>query len=488
MAFAVQAQRLNMKKPGIQHLKYLAICLLASLFVLNACRQDEVTPDQPVNQDYLHVNSWIKENMDFWYYWNKGLPSAPNLNVAPPVFFESLLNPADRFSFIAENYHELLNSLQGITREAGYEFILYLEKPGSNNVLLQIVYVKPDSPAEGAGLQRGDVVTHINGKQITRTNFQSLLDEISRPHSVVYRALNLSEEDFEQPKTVSLSAVEYAENPNFLDEVMDIEGKKIGYFVYNFFASGTDQQPGAYDAEMDAIFANFKTEGIEELIVDLRFNSGGSESSARHLASLIGRSVDQTKIFLRREYNDDVEQEILNDANLGADFLVSHFENNPSNIGAQLASGRVYILTSSRTASASELVINALKPFMEVFLIGDTTVGKNVGSISLYADDDPKNTWGMQPIVVKVLNSQGQADYSHGFVPDILQQDNQQILYPLGDPRELLLSRAIAEITGTTISRQAQARSDRKILAHSLDYKRRSFRLVVDEMALPIRR
>ena len=108
-----------------------------------------------------------------------------------------------------------------------------------------------------------------------------------------------------------------------------------------------------------------------------------------------------------------------------------------------LTSGRVYILTSSRTASASELIINALKPYMEVFLIGDTTYGKNVGSISLFEENDNKNQWGLQPIVVKVFNSQDQSDYGTGFVPDVVHKDNGLYLYPLGDPKEALLSQAI---------------------------------------------
>jgi C-terminal processing protease CtpA/Prc len=146
----------------------------------------------------------------------------------------------------------------------------------------------------------------------------------------------------------------------------------------------------------------------------------------------------------------------------------------------------VFILTSSRTASASELIINALKPFMEVFLIGDKTYGKNVGSISLFEENDPKNQWGLQPIVVKVYNSLDQSDYSTGFTPDVLHKDNSLYLYPLGDPREALLSQAIGQITGTsTISREDRER--RVPVGHSLDFKRRSFNLIMDGESLPFR-
>ena len=211
----------------------------------------------------------------------------------------------------------------------------------------------------------------------------------------------------------------------------------------------------------------------------MRFNSGGSEVSANNLASLIVPNAND-KIFFRREYNSKVENEILTDPNAGPSFLQSKLKAKPENIGDQL-SGRVYILTGSRTASASELIINGLRPYMDVFLIGDVTYGKNVGSISLYDKDDPRNTWGMQPIVVKVYNSLNQSDYSQGFAPNIENKDNNLFIYPLGDTREELLSKAIEQITGVpTPGRVPQIGRKQEIIGHSLDAKRRSFTLTVE--------
>jgi C-terminal processing protease CtpA/Prc len=269
------------------------------------------------------------------------------------------------------------------------------------------------------------------------------------------------------------------ENPNYLSKVFEINGRKIGYYVYNFFATGTDNEAAVYDAEMDNIFAGFKAKGITDLVLDLRFNSGGSEVSANNLASLVAPDPGN-KLFFRREYNSKVENEILSDPNAGTDFLQSRLKTKAQNIGSQL-SGRVYILTGSRTASASELIINGLNPYMDVFLIGDVTYGKNVGSISLYDDTDPKNTWGMQPIVVKVYNSLNQSDYSNGFAPDIENKDNNIFIYPLGDPREELLSQAIEQITGVpTSGRKKFVGKTSEVIGHSLDSKKRSFTLTVE--------
>jgi hypothetical protein len=119
---------------------------------------------------------------------------------------------------------------------------------------------------------------------------------------------------------------------------------------------------------------------------------------------------------------------------------------------------------------------------MDVFLIGDVTVGKNVGSISLYEEDDPEITWGMQPIVVKIFNSQNQSDYSNGFTPNITDNDNSLTLYPLGDVREALLSQAIGHITGTGSSGRKRTEANvRRSVGHSLDLKRRSNQLVIDK-------
>jgi hypothetical protein len=202
------------------------------------------------------------------------------------------------------------------------------------------------------------------------------------------------------------------------------------------------------------------------------------------LASLIGTNVDNTKQFANKKYNAGLTDEILNAPDLGPGFLVSNFLNKTQNVGA-LISGKVYVLTRNRTASASELLINGLKPYMDVVIVGDTTVGKNVGSFSLYEENDPKNTWGMQPIVVKIFNSLNQSDYSEGFIPNVADDDNTLELLPLGDPNENLLSLALAEINGSGGRLTALPRKSwGKMLGSSLDKKRRGFDIQIDDVRL----
>jgi carboxyl-terminal processing protease len=467
----------------INRIKYLTILFLTGVLIIS-CQKDDPAKTQTANENNVYVNNWILENMQLWYFWNNQMNTTGDKNTDPDAYFHSLLYSGDRFSWIQDNYQELLNSLKGITKEAGFEFTLYREAAGSDNVIAQIVYVKPNSPASSAGLVRGDVITHINDTHFTVSNYKDLLELMKQNYSIRYKSANPDTKSFGDEKTASLAPVEYTEDPNYLSKVIEVSDKKIGYYVYNFFADGPTATSTSYITGMDNIFQNFKSQGITDLVLDLRFNSGGSETSANNLSSLIGLSVDSSKIFVKKQYNSTVEAEISKLPN-SESYFTAKFRTKDANVGSQLSNNRVYILTSHRSASASELVINALKPYMDVYIIGDTTYGKNVGSFSLFEENDPKNTWGMQPIVVKVFNTLNQSDYSEGFVPNIEKLDNSLYIYPLGDTKEVLLAQAIAQITGTIISSREADSPQLHPVGHSIDNKRRSYNLLMDKNHIP---
>jgi C-terminal processing protease CtpA/Prc len=459
-------------------MKKLLIPILI-LFLFQACDKNDPAP--AATDPNEHVNTWIYDNMKYWYYWTNDIPSDPDRTQAPDAFFKSLLSNQDRFSWIEPNFQELINSLRGVNKEAGFEFALYRESEDSSSVIMQVLYVKPNSPATTAGLKRGDIIHEINGTQITTENYSGLLDKLSENHTLTYQSLDVEGQTLGNAQTISVVPVEYAEDPNFLNKVLVYGDRKIGYYVYNLFSEGPDENSDAYAEEMENIFNSFRSQGITDLVLDLRFNSGGAETAAQTLASLIAPGITSTTIFVTHQYNEGVTNAIKNDPDLGEDFLKVPFVLKPQNIGSQLRDSRLYILTGSRTASASELIINGLKPFMDVYLIGDVTIGKNVGSITIRDEDDPDNTWGMQPIVTKLLNAEGQSDYTNGFTPQVLDEDNSLYLYPLGDARERLLSKAITEITG--VSPPVRTTAPEKagdLLFHSLDMKKRSGIVTVD--------
>ncbi len=468
-----------MERVAMMNIKKILVGLaIGTLIIFTACSDDDSGPDNK------YVNTWIYKNMEDYYLWNYDLPSSPSKAQAPDKFFDALLSDEDRFSWIQENYVELLNSLQGINKEAGYDFKLYRESSSNENVIAQVMYIKEGSLVEtqGKDLKRGDVITHVNGERITISNYQDLLKEMSENHTIEYARPD--GDNLVSKGTLSLNTAEFAENPNFMSKVIEAGDHKIGYYVYNFFATGPTSISTQYNDEMDNIFSEFKNEGVTDLVVDLRYNSGGAEGATINLASLIGANINNTVTFVRRQYNTGLQAALLD--RFGGDYMIKKFIPKTENVGSLLNSARVYVLTSGRTASASELLINGLKPHMEVFVIGDTTVGKNVGSITIYEDDDPKNTWGMQPIVVKSFNSANQSEYSDGFAPDIVNLDNSLDLSPIGDEDEILLSLAIDHITGGSGSRKrvSARRQELESLGTSADFRRGSYNLVIDDERL----
>ncbi|MFN3997755.1 S41 family peptidase [Algoriphagus sp.] len=447
--------------------KFLLIPLIA--IVLFSCQDKEDKLPSVDPDSNAAANRWILGVMKQVYFWveNMGTPIAETSD--PEDYFEALLfRPTDRFSAIFPNYQELINSLNGINLDAGYEFILFRENPTGNNVVAEITYIKKNSPASNVNLRRGDVITQINGKTITINNFRDLLKEIDGLHTLSYLRFDKEAQAFVAQADVSLTAVQLAEKPNFLDTVYTLNNEKIGYVVYHFFAPGPGQNSTVYDNEMDAIFAKFKAANIDHLIVDFRYNGGGFVSSAVNLASLIAPGVGSASVFSKTKYNKFLTENVE-----GLRNAQTLFRNKAQNLGNTLEGNRVYILTSSRTASASELIINGLKPYMDVFIIGDKTTGKNVGSVAFEDEENEENLYGILPIISQSFNSLDQSDYSNGFTPNITIKESQERLRPFGDVTELLLRTAISHITGLPTGARFQ-QLDRIDVGSTLDTKIRA--------------
>jgi carboxyl-terminal processing protease len=444
--------------------------ILLSLVWGVGCQEKEDT-EPPVKEEpnpNIAINKWINDVMKEVYLWLPEMKTPIANTSEPSDYFESLLNrPTDRFSVIYPDYQQLINSLNGISLEAGYEFTLYRESSSNNNVVAEVTYIKKNSPASNAAMKRGDYITRINGTQMTLENYRTVLGLIDKPHTLNTLRFNESSGGFVAQPEISLTPVELSENPNFLDSVYTVNGEKIGYVVYHFFAPGPGNNSTAYDQEMDGIFAEFKTKGIQHLVLDFRYNGGGFVSSAVNLASLIAPDVKSTDIFSKTKYNSFLMQ-FDNLKNVQTPFRAK-----AENLGKTLKNNRVYVLTSTRTASASELIINGLKPYMDVFIIGDKTTGKNVGSVPFEDDDNPSNKYGMLPIISRSFNSLDQSEYTNGFLPNVEAKESSERLKPLGDINELLLRKAIEKITGVPSGARFQP-LDRVDLGSTLDSKVRA--------------
>ena len=471
------------------HKKITLLSLVLGLFMFTtSCGEDELdTKTKPSpNPDLMSdkdVNQWIYEMMSIYYLWNNYLPSNPNYNKKPADFYNSICywydknnNPdGDRFSFIQENYVVLMNELSGVVSdEIGFDFSLALMADGES-VVGEIEYVKKGTPAAYANLRRGQLFSEINGIALNISNYREILLSLKGDYSIALHDVIVEDENLllsYPPIEKELSTVpSYKENPLYLDTIYVEGSKKIGYLVYNFFSDDSNDESLSFDIQMIDVFNNFKSEGITDLIVDFRYNSGGALSAATCLSSILVKNRNAKQIFLKAEYNDFLNKEYRK--RYGSDYFNLYIANNlnevfsfnsskviplPS-IGNQI--DKLVFLTSPNTASASEMVINGLKPHgMDITLVGDTTVGKNVGSVTLYDEEHAgKNKWGIQPIVVKFYNADNRSDFTAGFVPNIV---NQGFDYPkkeLGDTEESLLADAIAHITGKTVFRNSISQS-----------------------------
>ncbi|ADB37933.1 S41 family peptidase [Spirosoma linguale] len=448
-----KAQRATLNQVIGQHKSLLVVVLLGFIGSLSGCKKttDDVTPQTTtatVNENTT-VDSWILANMRDLYYWNDKIPANPDTTLAPDVFFDSILNKynattnptGDRFSWIENDANTLTAELSGESTTTGMNFNLYLRASGSTGVIAQVLYVSPGSPAEKAGLKRGDVITKVNGQLLNTTNYSDLLFTGT---TFTYGLGTVSGNSIvDSDQTRSVTAIVFQENPVFLDSIYTVGSKKVGYLVYNQFVPGANgSKANEYDAQVDAIFSKFKSQGVNELVLDLRYNPGGYTSSSANLASLIGKGINSSKLYFREEWNSTITPYLQKE--YGSSFFIQNFLDKPQNIGNNLS--RVFVLTTDQTASASELIINGLRPYMTVTTIGTTTYGKNVGSITV-TDETGKIKWGMQPIVFKSYNNAGQSDYSTGFTPNI-EVDETMPLLPLGDTNENLLNAALNQISG----------------------------------------
>lgn len=449
----------NMKKYYIRILTFITLG-----FIFQGC---EVQDDNKV-PEAVAINDFVWKGLNLYYLWQADVAdlsdsrfsNQSSLNAYlygfsdPRVLFQQLLNKPrslypegvaiDRFSVITADYQELEGILAGTTKNNGADYALYYKDASQTDVFGVVRYILPNSDAATKDIRRGDIFYAIDGVALNKNNYSSLLSAESY-------TLNLADYDngiiTPNGRFVSLTKTILSENPVYFSSVINSGTHRIGYLVYNGFYPN-------YESQLNAAFANLKSQGITDLVLDLRYNSGGSIATATRLASMItGQFPNQ--VFAKEQWNDKV-QEYYNATNPSR--LFNYFTTRLSNneIISSLNLSKIYILTTKNTASASELVINGLKPYISVVQIGDTTIGKNVGSITLY--DSPsfskenistKHRYAMQPIVLKIVNKNGFGDYVNGIDPNIMLKENFGNMGTLGNTDEPLLSKAISNITGS---------------------------------------
>ena len=444
------------------HIKLKASLLFAfMLLTLTSCFED--ADDNAISAS--EITDFIWKGMNAVYLYKDQIPDladdrfdsdqeyADYLNsfeTPENIFFSLLYDPSsiDRFSRLFSNYFDLQNLLQGNTLSNGIEFNLYFVPGSDTEVFGAITLVLNNSVASSQGLERGMIFRAVNGENLNTQNLNSLL-------STTTYTLNFADYDDNDTPNADDDTVElngssstltrenYVENPVHLTEVLEVSNTSIGYLVYNGFTSN-------FDDELNDAFATFLNSNIDELVIDLRYNGGGSVQSATYLGSMItGQFSGQ--VYSQLMYNNNL-------SSLNRDYLFTNsFETGGSLNSLNLS--RVYILTTNRrTASASELLINSLSPYIDVVVIGENTAGKTQASVTVYDSPtlfsteniNPSHTYAMQPLVANSTNVNDQLVPSDGLVPDVELSEFPGNFGVLGNTDEPLLAEAIFQITGVS--------------------------------------
>jgi len=456
----------------MKKIRYIIAAFIVLGLTFAGCDNND-DPIQSSNNLDKPINDFVWKGMNSWYNWQTDVPDLANtkdddkdaynsyLNgfADPEDFFESLLfqkGTVDRFSWIVDDFVALNNSFQGITKSFGFR-LQAVSIYTAGDVVFYVRYVAPGSPADLSGIKRGDIINALDGIVLNESNYKATVGKLS--NETVTLSFVAENNDILTPigdKTIT--AVEISEDPVHFKKVFtDIGGKKVGYLVYNGFRS-------SYNDELNAAFADFKNEGIDILVLDLRLNGGGSVETTAYLASMIDASAG-TETFAKLTFNakhtnQNSSYTFQNKLNVYEIINEKVIKTGEETINRLTGINKLYVLASGSTASASEMIINGLRPFMQVKVVGTTTYGKNVGSITLY--DSPSSDYtkessansahlyAMQPIVFQIYNKLDQSDYINGFVPDIevKEWDFWNNILPFGDENEVVLKAALDDIRG----------------------------------------
>lgn len=439
----------------------ILLFLLLSSFIFS-CSDD--LDDQNFTSK-TEINDFVWKAMNDYYFWQKEVPDLSDNKLldgrayvnflesfsSPEALFNQVIKrPDDRFSVIYSNYNELEQLLSGTNKTNGVEYGINRKQSNPDVLYGWVRYILPNSDASSKNINRGDIFYAVNGTPLTISNYRGLLAQDNY-------TLNMANFDngniTPNGQTIALTKTVYSENPVYLTSVFTHQAKKIGYLMYNGFFSNSENM-------LNQVFATFIAQGVTHLIIDLRYNPGGSVSTSARLASMINNSF-AGQIFVKQQWNEKVINFYASQNN--SEIFNTRFPST-TNTGQAINSlglNHIFFITSRSSASASELLIHNLKPFIGVTQIGHTTTGKNVGSILMY--DSPNysknhsrlnrsHNYVLLPIVFKSANRDGNGDYANGIEAQIQYIENIANLGVLGQESDPLLHIALEHVRGRSMS------------------------------------
>jgi carboxyl-terminal processing protease len=488
---------------------FLLVLLVIS--VLGACKKSKVTPEpDPVapsigsntlqtpttNRRELTNDSLFLYAKQI-YYWNTALPSYDDFRPRQySTLSTDLLNydnnlfnlvkasgsadyvAADndtKYSYIADvtlanpnatgNLPDIKLSvdLEGNGNDTG---IMWLPFGTNNSYTIFVTVASPGSDAEAQGVKRGWAITKINGIAYGTNypgEYTSIYNELAKNSVRIegYKTVNgVQGEAF----NVTLTKKNYVSSPIYASKVINSGNKKIGYLAYGRFSNVTN----SFTA-LEGVFTNFSSQGVTDLVIDLRYNGGGYINTAEHLINLIAPS-NATGVMYKEYYNSDMQNkralilknqpytdendkikyktvggaQVMMNLYDDVDYTVARNTYNFAKFGSLTGVTNIVFLVTRNTASASELVINSLKPKMNVKLVGKTTYGKPIGFFPIRL----QNRYDVYYSLFETKNSLDQGGYFSGMLPDYDLTENPT--YQLGDEKEIYLAKAISLLNPVT--------------------------------------
>jgi carboxyl-terminal processing protease len=411
----------------MKKLKWFVVVVLLGSF---ACDPNE--PPTPVDPNQ-EVKKAIFDSMREWYFWTEELPTNPNLasySTNEALLDAIIFKPLDRFSYLTTQ-EAFTNAFVGRNAGHGFGFAFTADEK------LYISFVFDEAPAGKDGWKRGWEITQINGQPILsyRTSSGGYDFKLGPPDPGISNSFTFRLPDGSTTTRTNVKA-EYQSNSVLDQRVIDVDGKKVGYWAYQSFKATAGLNP-TRSSEVQSSMEFFQNQGIQELIIDLRYNGGGSVAVAEQIMNYLIQPANSGKLMYVNKLNS-----IKTSLNSSENF---------SKIG-NLNLNRIIFLTSRGSASASELVINSLDPYMDLVLIGDNTFGKPVGSfpLSRYNNVLQQNNVELVPITFATANSEGKAEYFDGFPANFTVGDTPNV--PWGDPADARLNAAIQYIRNGNVS------------------------------------
>ncbi|MFN9708522.1 MAG: S41 family peptidase [Burkholderiales bacterium] len=398
--------------------------------------------------------TWVRSYVNEAYLWYRDVPTVNPANFSTPIDFFNALpvrtltasgKPRDQFSFAVDSATWNATIIEG--QSIGYGMQISLSDDG----VIRVLYVEPESPAATAGVARGDTIVSINGQPLATLTDEFLSNVFLRPTAGQTYSFTVRSPLGVQ-RTFSMTSALVTTSPVLSTQVLNVGGAKIGYIVFNGFSLPAQDQ-------LISAFKTLRNANIDDLVLDLRYNGGGFVAIASQLSYMIGGSTTEGKVFSGSRFNEKRIND-NNDKNNEIGFISLRYDPNTQlETNTQLPTlglNRVFVLTTGGTCSASESVINGLRGIdFQVITLGSTTCGKPYGFTG-------KENCGITyfPIEEQGYNAKGFGDYADGFAPNCPVADD--LTRPLGDPTEGMLAAALSHrATGkcptTSLTRSGQA-------------------------------